>query len=96
MKKSDFHFDLPPELVAQAPLAERSASRMLVLPTSPVHWSDRRVRDLPEFLRAGDLLVFNDTRVIPARQFIAVFCGEHLSGICPGALSGTHSCAACQ
>ncbi len=69
MKKSDFHFDLPPELVAQAPLAERSASRMLVLPPAPQGMSDRQVRDLPEFLRAGDLLVFNDTRVIPARLF---------------------------
>ena len=67
MKKSDFHFDLPPGLVAQAPLAERSASRMLVLPPAPLGMSDRHVRDLPEFLRAGDLLVFNDTRVIPAR-----------------------------
>ena len=67
MKKSDFHFELPPGLVAQVPLAERSASRMLVVPPSPADWSDRQVRDLPEFLRAGDLLVFNDTRVIPAR-----------------------------
>jgi S-adenosylmethionine:tRNA ribosyltransferase-isomerase len=69
MKKSDFHFDLPPELVAQAPLSERSASRMLVLPPSPAACEDRLVRDLPDFLRAGDLLVFNDTRVIPARLF---------------------------
>ena len=67
MKKSDFHFELPPGLVAQAPLAERSASRMLVLPPSPLGRSDHQVRDLPGFLRAGDLLVFNDTRVIPAR-----------------------------
>jgi S-adenosylmethionine:tRNA ribosyltransferase-isomerase len=69
MKKSDFHFDLPPELVAQVPLAERSASRMLVLPPSPAACEDRLVRDLPDYLRAGDLLVFNDTRVIPARLF---------------------------
>ena len=69
MKKSDFHFELPPDLVAQAPLAERSASRMLVVPPAPAAFGDRQVRDLPEFLRAGDLLVFNDTRVIPARLF---------------------------
>jgi S-adenosylmethionine:tRNA ribosyltransferase-isomerase len=69
MKKSDFHFELPPELVAQAPLAARSASRLLVVPPAPAPFSDRAVRDLPEFLRAGDLLVFNDTRVIPARLF---------------------------
>ncbi|MFY2764087.1 tRNA preQ1(34) S-adenosylmethionine ribosyltransferase-isomerase QueA [Arenimonas sp. MALMAid1274] len=67
MKKSDFHFDLPPELIAQSPLAERSASRMLVVPDDAPPYQDRQVRDLPEYLRAGDLLVFNDTRVIPAR-----------------------------
>jgi len=69
VKKSDFAFDLPPALIAQAPLAERSASRMLVLPAGDAPTQDRQVRDLPGFLRAGDLLVFNDTRVIPARLF---------------------------
>jgi S-adenosylmethionine:tRNA ribosyltransferase-isomerase len=69
MKKSDFHFELPPELVAQEPLPERSASRLLVVPPAPADFSDRQIRDLPEFLRAGDLLVFNDTRVIPARLY---------------------------
>jgi S-adenosylmethionine:tRNA ribosyltransferase-isomerase len=69
MKKSDFHFELPPELIAQAPLPERSASRMLVLPPAPAAFADRAVRELPDFLGAGDLLVFNDTRVIPARLF---------------------------
>lgn len=69
MKKSDFAFDLPQELIAQAPLSERSASRMLVVPPGDAALGDRQVRDLPEFLRAGDLLVLNDTRVIPARLF---------------------------
>ncbi|MFC3659077.1 tRNA preQ1(34) S-adenosylmethionine ribosyltransferase-isomerase QueA [Luteimonas notoginsengisoli] len=69
MKKSDFHYDLPPELIAQAPLPERSASRLLVVPPGDGPFDDRHVRDLPELLRAGDLLVFNDTRVIPARLF---------------------------
>ncbi|HEY4530629.1 MAG TPA: tRNA preQ1(34) S-adenosylmethionine ribosyltransferase-isomerase QueA [Luteimonas sp.] len=69
MKKSDFAFDLPTSLIAQAPLAERSASRMLVVPPGDAGYDDRHVRELPEFLRAGDLLVFNDTRVIPARLF---------------------------
>jgi len=69
MKKSDFHFDLPPELVAQEPLPARSSSRMLVVPPAPAEFADRLVRELPEFLRPGDLLVFNDTRVIPARLF---------------------------
>ncbi len=69
MKKSDFHFDLPPELIAQAPLPERSASRLLVVPSGDAPLEDRGIRDLPDLLRAGDLLVFNDTRVIPARLF---------------------------
>ncbi|NDK39622.1 tRNA preQ1(34) S-adenosylmethionine ribosyltransferase-isomerase QueA [Pseudoxanthomonas gei] len=69
MKKSDFHFDLPEDLIAQAPLPERSASRLLVVPPGDAPFVDRHVRDLPEWLQAGDLLVFNDTRVIPARIF---------------------------
>jgi S-adenosylmethionine:tRNA ribosyltransferase-isomerase len=67
MKKSDFHFDLPPELIAQAPLPERSASRLLHVPPPPGAFEDLGIRDLPSLLRAGDLLVFNDTRVLPAR-----------------------------
>ncbi|WP_243049644.1 tRNA preQ1(34) S-adenosylmethionine ribosyltransferase-isomerase QueA [Dyella sp. RRB7] len=67
MKKTDFDFELPPELIAQAPLAERSASRLLVLDVEAQSRQDRLFRDLPEFLREGDLLVFNDTRVLPAR-----------------------------
>ena len=69
MKKSDFHFDLPPELIAQAPLPERSASRLLLVPSAPAAFENRAMRDLPDLLQPGDLLVFNDTRVIPARLF---------------------------
>ncbi|WP_109124843.1 tRNA preQ1(34) S-adenosylmethionine ribosyltransferase-isomerase QueA [Dyella sp. C11] len=69
MKKTDFDFELPPELIAQAPLAERSASRLLVLDVEAQTRQDRMFRDLPEFLREGDLLVFNDTRVLPARLY---------------------------
>ena len=69
MKKSDFHFDLPPELIAQFPLPQRSASRLLVVPNDQDNFIDKTVRDLPEFLRSGDLLIFNDTRVIPARLY---------------------------
>jgi S-adenosylmethionine:tRNA ribosyltransferase-isomerase len=69
VKKSDFHFDLPEALIAQAPLPERSASRLLVVPPGDAPFADRHVRDLPEWLQPGDLLVFNDTRVIPARLF---------------------------
>ncbi len=69
MKKSDFHFDLPPELIAQAPLPDRSDSRLLLVPPGDVPFQDRQFRDLPELLNAGDLLIFNDTRVIPARLY---------------------------
>ncbi len=69
MKTSDFDYALPPELIAQAPLPERSASRMLVVPPGDAPFADRHVRDLPALLQPGDLLVFNDTRVIPARLF---------------------------
>ena len=69
MKKSDFHYHLPESLIAQAPLPERSTSRLLVMPPGEGAFQDRQMRDLPELLRAGDLLVFNDTRVIPARLF---------------------------
>ena len=69
MKKSDFHYHLPVELIAQAPLAERSASRLLLVPPAPAAFADHGIRDLPDLLLPGDLLVFNDTRVIPARLF---------------------------
>ena len=67
MKKSDFNYALPQELIAQAPLPERSASRLLVVQPAPEPFADRGMRDLPQLLQPGDLLVFNDTRVIPAR-----------------------------
>jgi len=69
LKKSDFHYDLPTELIAQQPLSERSASRLLVVDPVARGFADRRFGDLLEYLRAGDLLVFNDTRVLPARLF---------------------------
>jgi S-adenosylmethionine:tRNA ribosyltransferase-isomerase len=69
MKKSDFHFELPEALIAQAPLPERSASRLLVVPPGDASFEDRGMRDLPMLLQPGDLLIFNDTRVIPARLF---------------------------
>ena len=69
MKKSDFHYDLPPELIAQTALTERSASRLLVVPPAPQQFVDTHFNHLGEWLRPGDLLVFNDTRVFPARLF---------------------------
>ncbi|MEN9705811.1 MAG: hypothetical protein RLZZ393_1690 [Pseudomonadota bacterium] len=69
MQRADFQFELPAELIAQAPLPERSASRLLTLDGATGALSDRRFTDLPELLRAEDLLVFNDTRVVAARVF---------------------------
>lgn len=70
MKVSDFHYELPGELIAQQPLPERSASRLLCLSRETGAYRDAMFTDLPDLLRAGDLLVFNDTRVIPARLFV--------------------------
>ncbi|MGD8378550.1 MAG: tRNA preQ1(34) S-adenosylmethionine ribosyltransferase-isomerase QueA [Gammaproteobacteria bacterium] len=67
MRRSDFHFDLPQELIARYPLPERSASRLLHLDGATGRIDDRGFRDLVELLNPGDLMVFNDTRVIPAR-----------------------------
>lgn len=69
MLRTDFTYDLPPELIAQEPPPERSAGRMLVLDRETGSLADRRVRDLPAFLAPGDLLVLNDTRVVAARVF---------------------------
>jgi len=68
-RRQDFHFDLLPELIAQQPLAHRSGSRLLTLDGATGALGDQQFRELPELLRPGDLLVFNDTRVIPARLF---------------------------
>lgn len=65
MKLSDFDFELPEQLIATRPAVPRSASKMLVATDNDI--SDRRSSDLPEFLNAGDRLVLNDTKVIPAR-----------------------------
>src|ERR1700675_1229913 len=69
MQRADFHFDLPKELIAQRPTAERSAARLLTLEGRTGSYRDRQFRDFPSLLNPGDLLVFNDTRVIPARVF---------------------------
>ena len=69
MRLSDFAFDLPDELIARHPLAERRASRLLCLDGPSGALSDRHFADLLDYLRPGDLMVFNNTRVIPARLF---------------------------
>ncbi len=69
MKLSDFNYHLPPELIAQEALKNRTASRLLHVDTStnPARLSDRTFADIIDLIDAGDLLIFNDTRVIPAR-----------------------------
>jgi S-adenosylmethionine:tRNA ribosyltransferase-isomerase len=71
---SDFDFELPPELIAQQPPAERGESRMLTLNRESGAWQDSWFDRLPELLTRGDVLVLNDSRVIPARLF----------GVCQG------------
>lgn len=67
MKTSDFYFDLPEELIAQKPLKDRSSSRLLVADKNTESISHKHFRDIKEYLKAGDCLVINDTRVLPAR-----------------------------
>ena len=75
MRVSDFHFDLPDALIARHPLAERSGSRLLVLDGASGALAHRNFPDLLDYVQAGDLMVFNNTRVIPARLF-----GQKASG----------------
>ena len=69
MLVSEFHYDLPEELIAQEPLADRAGSRLLHLPRESGAIADRQFREFPDLLRPGDLLVFNNTRVFPARLY---------------------------
>ncbi len=69
MKTSEFDYDLPPELIAQTPLEPRSVSRLMVLNRASGDILHQHFYDLPAFLRPGDLLVHNESRVIPARLF---------------------------
>src|SRR5579862_7600694 len=69
MRISDFNFELPAELIAQQPLSERDASRMLMLQRDKKSWEDSAFRSFPERLRGDELIVVNNTRVIPARLF---------------------------
>ena len=69
MDLAEFDYTLPAELIAQTPLADRAASRMLVVNRARGAWEDHQFRDLPAFLRPGDCLVLNDSRVFPARLY---------------------------
>jgi S-adenosylmethionine:tRNA ribosyltransferase-isomerase len=69
LRVSDFDYELPEELIAQQPTAERGTSRLLVLDRRTGAWQDSAFTEFPSFLKPGDLLVLNDSRVIPARIF---------------------------
>jgi S-adenosylmethionine:tRNA ribosyltransferase-isomerase len=69
LNTSDFDYELPPECIAQTPIDPRDSARLLVLDRSAVEIRHAIFRDLPGFLKPGDLLVLNETRVIPARLF---------------------------
>ncbi len=87
MQRTDFHFDLPPDRIAQRPAAARSASRMLLLDGATGSSRDLQFSDLPSVLNPLDLLVFNDTRVIPARIFGAKESGGRVEILLERALS---------
>ncbi|MBK5298646.1 MAG: S-adenosylmethionine:tRNA ribosyltransferase-isomerase, partial [Vicinamibacteria bacterium] len=67
MRLSDFDFPLPDHLIAQQPSAQRGASRLLVVDRTTGTWTNRAVADLPDLLAPSDLLVVNNSRVVPAR-----------------------------
>jgi len=67
MKRQDFYYDLPEELIAQDPLEDRSSSRLLVLNKESGEVSHHIFKDIKDYLKEGDCLVINDTKVIPAR-----------------------------
>ncbi len=86
LRTRDFDYHLPAELIAARPLAERAASRMLVLHRDGGVIEHRMFRDFPDYLQPGDLLVLNDTKVIPARVFaddgrIELLCLDRLSDL---------------
>ena len=69
MKTSDFYYDLPEELIAQTPIEPRNASRLMVLNKTTGELTHKIFKDLPDYLKEGDCLVLNDTRVLPARLY---------------------------
>jgi S-adenosylmethionine:tRNA ribosyltransferase-isomerase len=93
VRREDFSYHLPAELIAQAPLPQRSASRMLVLDGATGGLADRTARDLPESLRPGDLLVLNDTRVIAARLSGTKPSGGRVEILLERALAGQEALA---
>ena len=96
MLKSDFSYQLPAELIAQAPLAERASSRLLCLDGMTGEIDDWHFAELPALLRRGDLLVFNNTRVIPARLFGEKDTGGHIELLIERVLDDHRALAQCR
>ena len=78
MLLDEFDYPLSAELIAQRPLAERDASRMMVVDRASAGFEDRLFREVPQILKPGDLLVFNNTRVFPARLLVLLLIGPPL------------------
>jgi S-adenosylmethionine:tRNA ribosyltransferase-isomerase len=93
MRLDDFDFELPPELIAQAPAPERTGSRMLHLDGASGAMTDRRFRDIAELMSAGDVMVFNDTRVIKARLTGRKKTGGRIEVLIERVLAGDHAFA---
>lgn len=93
MRKSDFHYELPDELIAQHPASPRTASRLLGVRAGAAAFLDLRFRDLAQLLRPGDLLVLNDTRVIPARLHGVKQTGGRIEALIERVLDGSHALA---
>lgn len=93
MRRQEFSYHLPPELIAQSPLAERSSSRMLVLAGPGGALSDSAVAEFPAYLAPGDLVVFNDTRVVAARLAGAKPTGGQVEIFLERALAGNEALA---
>ncbi len=86
LRTKDFDYHLPDELIASRPLPERADSRMMVIHRAEGRIEHRRFREFPEFVRQGDLLALNDTKVIPARVFsddgrVEMLCLDRLSSL---------------
>src|SRR3954464_5434647 len=81
MRTDDLDFHLPPELIAQAPAADRASSRLMHYRMADQSVAHRQFSDLPSLLKPGDLLVFNDARVIPARFMLQKNTGGKIEGL---------------
>jgi len=93
MLRTDFHFELPKELIAQRPTEQRSASRLLTLDRLTGACRDLNFRDFPSLVESRDLLIFNDTRVIPARAFGVKDSGGRVELLLERALSANTALA---